>query len=846
MRFENYVANDKTWIDTMKRRLLFTLLIFVLLPVFATSAQDSAPASLTPVSEPATATPVAVDTEPVEDETITDTTSVEVIPGSMIQIDGEQIYLPMVHGQDLEQAVISMAAVQPAALPDFGPFDPRRIPIELQSWWVPAYGHIHAAVMIPFGQAISGVVNVPVRIVMHNNPGQLFMFRVDDEQSVRVKMPLDLRCPTTICAWSFTVPLDTGRFPNGWRMFRFRAQVKTPDGKAFLNSSDIPMLVSNSSGGGGNVLRFGSTNYIVGKGWYDGFDYTNVAIEHAPIAPVKGLLRLRVQVHKGGSNLAADLDKSHFIPAVGPWPLTGDTPGVPLLAIASSPGEWRDIVIDTVPLVNGWHSFQVRTDNPDGAVSVCTGCPNTVNHPAGIAKFWFYVQNDGGTAPTATSVPVATVTPVPGTPAPATPTAAATATGAPVATNTQVPAPTLTPAPPTTATPSAGGASCLWICRSQIQQLPMSGGGWSNALSLANSNPGAPDLDNQDSDINTQVMAMALVWARTGDEQYRVKVVSAIRSIVENQSENGGRTLALGRELGAYVVAADLIDLRNHDPALYSRFLVRLRELRTKTLDGRTLISTHEDRANNWGTMAGGTRAAIAVYLGDRADLDRTFAVFCGWTGEHNLYNGHDFGDLDWQSDPNNPMGVNPVGAMKQGHSIDGALPEEMRRGGTFKWPPAPTGYPWGGLSGAVMTAEILENAGYPAWECGDQALLRAAQFLYGIGWTPGGDDVGIPPLLNVAYGANFSYSGFAAAKNFCCTGWTHASATVAAAMDAAPAAQMEVGPRVVVAESPGDLKDEVEYLMSLGWGAVGEVTDTVDEDGDVVYAQMMMHGNMP
>jgi len=59
--------------------------------------------------------------------------------------------------------------------------------------------------------------------------------------------------------------------------------------------------------------------------------------------------------------------------------------------------------------------------------------------------------------------------------------------------------------------------------------------------------------------VNVRVLANALVFARTGDPARRARVVEACRAAMG--TEAGGRTLALGRELLAYVVAADLVGL---------------------------------------------------------------------------------------------------------------------------------------------------------------------------------------------------------------------------------------------------------------------------------------------
>ena len=70
-----------------------------------------------------------------------------------------------------------------------------------------------------------------------------------------------------------------------------------------------------------------------------------------------------------------------------------------------------------------------------------------------------------------------------------------------------------------------------------------------------------------------------------------------------------------------------------------------LRQCLTVVLDGRTLISTHEERPNNWGTAAGASRMAVALYLGDTTQLERCAQVFHGWLGDRSAYAGFDFGD---------------------------------------------------------------------------------------------------------------------------------------------------------------------------------------------------------
>jgi hypothetical protein len=308
---------------------------------------------------------------------------------------------------------------------------------------------------------------------------------------------------------------------------------------------------------------------------------------------------------------------------------------------------------------------------------------------------------------------------------------------------------------------------------SEISLLPMSGAAWTALKARADGASGIPDISNQDDDIDQVVLAKALVYARTGETSHRTSVLAALKMALG--TEDGGRTLALGRNLPAYVISADLISLRTLDPSFDSgAFRPWLRALLSKSLDGRTLVSTHEDRPNNWGTHAGAARAAIAAYLGDAAEMARTAQVFRGYLGDRAAYAGFTYGELSWQCDPAKPVGINPTGCTKNGIDIGGALPEEMRRGGTFAWPPVPTGYAWEGLQGAVLQAELLRVAGYDAWNWSDRALLRATRFLYGrVGWVAEGDDEWQPWLIDRRYGT--AYRGPAPArtgKNFGYTDW--------------------------------------------------------------------------
>ena len=328
-------------------------------------------------------------------------------------------------------------------------------------------------------------------------------------------------------------------------------------------------------------------------------------------------------------------------------------------------------------------------------------------------------------------------------------------------------------------TPAQAVGGNIWISPQELASLPTSGAAWDEIQRIANSNIGnAAGGHNDNHDVET--LAQALVAARLKSNSLKDKVADNLISAIG--SDRNGNSLSISRNLAAYVIAADVIDFRSFDPGREARFRNWVADMLTREHNGGgcgpsgcSIIAKHEDRPNNHGTMAGAARAAAALYLNDSADLARTARVFEGYLGNRNAYAGFKYGELSWQCDPSKPVGINPKGCTKNGRSIAGVMPDDMRRGGSFKWPPGHTGYVWEGLQGLVTQAEILHRAGYDTWNWEDKALLRAVQYLYSLGWEPEGDDRWIMQIINYRYGTNYSVSAKAGhGKLMGWTGWTH------------------------------------------------------------------------
>lgn len=381
-----------------------------------------------------------------------------------------------------------------------------------------------------------------------------------------------------------------------------------------------------------------------------------------------------------------------------------------------------------------------------------------------------------GPAPTPTETVVPTIPPRPTL----IPTIVPTITRTPA--NTKTATPIVTVVPTIVNTVPVNQSSGIWISQAEIMALPMSGNAWDNVKSAADSSVGSPNLADQNDNVNVIIMAKALVYARTGTTSYLDQVKSALTVVANtpytSYPYSDHRALALGRELAAYVISADLINLKVIDPTLDARFRIRILELRNTATDGgpASLVKCNEQRPNNWGMHCGASRIAVDLYLGETLDLNKAAKIFQGWLGDRNSYSGFSYGDLSWQCNSSTPVGVNPAGCTKNGYNIDGVLPDDQRRAGGFSWPPSKENYVYEALQGAVAQSVMLSRAGYDSWNWSDKAMLRAYIWLNNVDNFPAGnDDTWEPFVINRIYGSNFvTPSVSSPGKNVGWTDWTN------------------------------------------------------------------------
>lgn len=332
--------------------------------------------------------------------------------------------------------------------------------------------------------------------------------------------------------------------------------------------------------------------------------------------------------------------------------------------------------------------------------------------------------------------------------------------------------------------PGAGGAAAtggsLLISPFELAALPISGAAWDRLVEDAGGDIGSANLGDQDNKHAVRTLGVALVAARTGSETLRGKARDAIMSAIGTEGGSHNPALALGRQLGAYVMAADVIGLSGSDASTFRSWLG---PVRTRILGGHSrwdsLVHTHEDSANNWGAFAGASRIAASIYLGDAADVARAASVLGGFLGDRGAYAGFrplDGEDATWACEPDTYTPVNPP-CTKDGIDVNGAIVSDIARGGSLRWPPGESGisYTQEALQGLVVQAELLSRAGYPTWVWSDRALLRVARLVSEFdGWNTSSVTYHVPWLLNRRYGLSLPLKAAGSGRVFGYTDWLY------------------------------------------------------------------------
>lgn len=342
--------------------------------------------------------------------------------------------------------------------------------------------------------------------------------------------------------------------------------------------------------------------------------------------------------------------------------------------------------------------------------------------------------------------------------------------------------------------PALTGGAGIWADVEKLRTRSTTGEAWraivADADDLGRGDEGA-DVADQDSNHDQLVLAASLVCVRLRAAD---ACQEAERGLLEAiGTEEGGRWLAIGRNLGSYVIAADVLGLRaDREPrSSGTRIDHWIRSFLTVELksnnSGDDAMFVPFSSGSNASAQEGFVYAAVAAYLRDRVALDRAWDAFRRYACDPSapdpqkidLRRGVEYG---WAHDSGDPCAVNPKGSEKDGVRIDGALINDMRRGGAFAHPPEPTSYPWVGVEGFVPAALVLQRAGYPAFEVADRAVLRSMDYLWWLrqvtgerDWFDGKRAAETIQIVNAVYGTEFPLKKPAGGgRTVGYTDWTH------------------------------------------------------------------------
>jgi hypothetical protein len=237
----------------------------------------------------------------------------------------------------------------------------------------------------------------------------------------------------------------------------------------------------------------------------------------------------------------------------------------------------------------------------------------------------------------------------------------------------------------------------LWISKAEIDTRPMSGDDWTDMLATADATWPAAEMDDQDSTANLYALSGALVYLRTGTTSYRTKVESYLQDLINaGYPKANGQALGYARNLGAYVLAADMCNIRSSNPSLHTDFAAFAEGALTESYVGGGMNNVRDGayaRPNNIGNACRWTCIITYAYVGNTPELDGIVEEVAFWLGDRTrggaeaLWGPTSSPDLSWHEDPTDSAtyrGIVSAGVTRFGHDWSGIQPEEMRRDDPF------------------------------------------------------------------------------------------------------------------------------------------------------------------
>lgn len=221
---------------------------------------------------------------------------------------------------------------------------------------------------MPWKQVVSGILTIPIRVVMHDNPGSFDYLNPvlkTDSQELSINKNFSLSgftCPSGTCVRETSVSIDTRLSDyDGLQEIRIRSYVKEPDGN--IMHASINVLVDIQNGDPENPLD--RKAFARAKGWYTDSGYCEADIlSDLPTGPIAAWSPTVRAIHHGTSD---DLAISRHIVTLD----ADNHAGIPGTVLRSGNGELPTTTLDLSGLSSGTHRLAIRAecDDPRGSTN---------------------------------------------------------------------------------------------------------------------------------------------------------------------------------------------------------------------------------------------------------------------------------------------------------------------------------------------------------------------------------------------------------------------------------------------------------------------------------------------
>ncbi len=286
-------------------------------------------------------------------------------------------------------------------------FDPARVRVETQAWILPkdkplgnreqgasrGFGHLHNTVDLPFARAVSGVLNLNVRLTAFHNPSEIQALQwelryptgqlqglASVDKSCAFNPTQDLRFVPHVCAYNVPVLIDTTQAPvNGWVNLSIRTIQITPGNLRWTAGTIIPLYLNN--GGNRQVVSNAACTgaCVIGNSWFEGEDAHGLIVDNLPTLPIPSnqTHTVRYQAYHDGGEMSQRIvgvrdGLGHEIPKIDNvfntfqnllWPFEPIKAVTALKTVSNPSTTWHEVTIDPTAsqLSLGWHVLMLRS-----------------------------------------------------------------------------------------------------------------------------------------------------------------------------------------------------------------------------------------------------------------------------------------------------------------------------------------------------------------------------------------------------------------------------------------------------------------------------------------------------